>query len=241
MLFNPKLFVTRDPGAQELPVVGIKFLLRDLFNDRSEVAQRGYGALNGWVIAPGNVLPRTPEEDRLPDPVKRNGSIEPLPGQDFIGGREGRMNTGAFLQHGSYFGDEPVSIVIWLIFSLAFIRPVWRRDLNRPPRARTVAETIPGDAGLLHLDQILSDCAVRFLEIPRQLDLSCVQHPGRTLGIQTDMHEDLEGSIGESLKGQVHFHTGGEPVAGVFQPHRRRAHASSFPDCDSAFNPRLTG
>ena len=82
---------------------------------------------------------------------------------------------------------------------------------------------------------------MRFLEIPRQLDLSGVQDPGQRSAFKQIWMKTLKAPSVRISSAMLHLNAGGKPVSCVFQPQRRRVHASSFPGLRLRFQTSLDG
>ena len=111
MGLNPKGFQALEAQAEVVPVSGRGRLLVEFGEQRLEVAEAADGAVPG-VIAPGDVFAGAAEQESLLDALQRKATLEPVPGQDFIGGRESALDARPGLEQFLESGKERLGRVV---------------------------------------------------------------------------------------------------------------------------------
>src|SRR5206468_8874377 len=162
------------PGAQIGPIVGGELLLVEFLEHGFEVAETADGPLSG-VVTPGGILAGTTEQDSVFEALDREAPLEPVAGQDFIGGGEDGLDASPCLEQFLEGGDKRLgSVVGFFRFGLP-VGPVGLGDFDSAAAGWTAAEVATTDTAGFHLAQVMADGRAAFFQMARQFGLSGFQ------------------------------------------------------------------
>ena len=167
-------------------------------------------------IEPRDVLASASEEDGLIDILQRHLLLEPLYGQLAIRGRVPTTDTGPAQQHlleGLNEQSLSRSIRIQSVrLGRPLIRPVVASDLKGPSGMLVGAQRDLAELFFFEFSQILADRATGLVQSLRQLALTKDEASRAPFGSQRDVNEELEGSIGEFVRGGLPTPVGSKPT-----------------------------